>query len=579
MSLLDAPITSSRVTGLFGLSAPVWTRPFFDWDFTALSYLSDGDPVYCVPDVSGCERHLYAVASSVRPIKTTLSNGMAAATFDGTITRMTADSFGVREPAQDTLSGAGTLVVVLRPRPYASQPATTATILNGTGTNAPLLAILNDSTNHTGVVYVGGNALSNNSGQFMPSIMDNGIHVIIATTDGANTTVYVDGYYVSTITGNILGTALTNPRVGCNNGNSNFFAGEMVRMQGFSQRMTADEAWQYTSFVNGYFKLGLTLYPGTLGGTDVFEDTTTSDTSQVRIWTPAEPAANPVLVMFCHPQSGDRNIRPTYWAYPYIRTAMGLGWYACASDMGYSGSPGGTASSWGNTTAQNSMALLYAQMLTRIKGTPKVVLIGASMGGMASALAVIKGTLPVDAVYFIDPALSMWDMYKTSYSSSIDAGYGITASTFQASTLAGATTFSSGVSYAAGKILAIDPTGTNPEQRTVQSVSGAGPYTITLTAPMTYAHASGAKVSDYGTQTAGSDPMLASVANFSGKPVRYTASSSDTAVSMTLNTAAFQSRLSGVATGNVNVLHQGGHLAGGASNPGDFVKFLKSNGF
>lgn len=562
-----------------GMTKTLVARPVAHWDFSALSNLADGATIASVRDVSGNGANLYA--NTLRPTKATDSNGKAVARFSGTNQRLVAETFGVAEPAQNTLGAPASVVMVVKPSAFASQTSQAPVLLQGNGTNAPTISILNDNTTHAGVVFVGGNTLSNNSGQFMPSILDGNYHVIVVTSDSAVTTVYVDGYYVSTITGNVFGTALTKPFIGIGNGGgATLYAGDMAEIALFNARLTADEVMAVTSALNTKWGIGLSLYSNTADGANFYLDSSTSDGSNTRIWTPAQPAASPVLMIFCHPQSGDRNVTPSYWAYPYIRTAMGLGWYTAASDMGYSGSPGGSASSWGNATAQNALALLYADMVSRIGATPKVVLIGASMGGMASATAAIKATLPIDAIYFVDPALSLWDMYKTSYSSSIDSGFSITASTLAASSLAGATSVSSNATYANGTVLAlIDTGGANAEQATVQSVTGSGPYTITFTTPLANAHASGAKISDYGTKTATYDPMLASTAAFVGKPIRYTASSGDGLVPIAQNAQAFQTKLNGIATGNVIVSHQGGHLVGGSANPGDMLRFLKANGF
>ena len=66
-------------------------------------------------------------------------------------------------------------------------------------------------------------------------------------------------------------------------------------------------------------------------------------------------------------------------------------------------------------------------------------------------------------------------------------------STLSASTAVGAATFTTAATFPAGAVLQID-TGTNVEYCSVQSVSGAGPYTITPVKPLTVAHTSGAAV-------------------------------------------------------------------------------------
>jgi len=551
-------------------------RPIFDWDFSKLT-VADGSPVVIVPDMSGNGGHVYQVTSALQPVKQTdTASGLAVGRFNGSTHRMRADTFGNAEPATAGAVTPMTIALVVKPQIPASQPNTTPAIINGTGTNAPLISILNGAGVNTGQVYVGGNALSNNSGQFNPTIMDDNWHIVVVTGNSAVATIYLDGYYVSTITGDIFATALSRPYIAANNGNAQHFAGDIGQIMGFASRLTAIEVKKLTETLAQKWAIDLTLYAAP-DATNYSEDVATSDTSDCRIWTPARPASVPTLVLWCHPQAADRNITPSYFAYPYVRASLAQGWYVAVSNMGFTGSPGGSASSWGNATAQNALLLLYNQMVTRIGSTPRVILIGASMGGCAAALAVIKETIPVNAVYFIDAALSLFDMYKTSYYSSIDAGYGCVAGTLSAAASAGASTVSSSVSYSAGTIVALSTGLSGVELATVQSVSGAGPYTLTLTAPLANNHSSGARISDYGTKTAGNDPMLAATTQFAGLPIRYNASNADTLVAIGPHTTAFAAKMAGIATGNTVKLHLGGHLAAGATDPRDFMEFVQAN--
>lgn len=80
--------------------------------------------------------------------------------------------------------------------------------------------------------------------------------------------------------------------------------------------------------------------------------------------------------------------------------------------------------------------------------------------------------------------------------------------------------------------------------------------------------------SDYAAKTAGHDPYLLSAACYATR-LRFIADTSDTNVSKAGNTDLFRTLVAGTATESGLVTKLGGHLAGAANDPGDFVAFMK----
>lgn len=85
--------------------------------------------------------------------------------------------------------------------------------------------------------------------------------------------------------------------------------------------------------------------------------------------------------------------------------------------------------------------------------------------------------------------------------------------TLSASSAVGVTTLSLPIDPKVGAILTLDPSFATREEVQVLSVAGAGPYTVTLTAPLEQAHANAAAVLYFpGTQTV----LQSAIATISG---------------------------------------------------------------
>jgi hypothetical protein len=529
------------------------------WSATSLSNMSDGTNVKVVPDLSGNGNSLTPPSGGTFMTKQTDSQGYPCIRGDGTAQLF---SYFGGFPAP-IISAPTTFVFVVA----ASTTAGTRTALLQSGTAGNLAIAI--SSGITGTVFADGNSLTMT--KIGPSIMDGAKHIVIVVTDTTSESIYIDGYLVTASTaGNFLGSGMALPYIS--------FKGDLYEASIIQGRMPQDKINSLTKKLASDWGVSTAGTYDAADGSSYYESGTTSDGSTYRLWVPDRPSNVPVLVLWSHPQGQNEQIAPGYFAYSYIHTLRAMGYYVAASSMGYAGSPGTSASSWGNSTAQTSLSQLYTLCASRIGSTPNVVLVGASMGGMANAQAIIENTIPnVKAAFFIDAVFDLYNMYKSStYSGTIDLGYNINTGTLSSSASAGATSISSSVSFANGTILSLDPLGTNPELVTVNGTpTGSGPYTIPLTNPLVYAHNSGVKVSDYGTKTSGKNPMVGSVSNFSGLRTRFIADPSDTAVNKVANTDSFVSRISSITLESNVITKAGGHLAGGASDPRQLVDLIK----
>lgn len=226
-------------------------------------------------------------------------------------------------------------------------------------------------------------------------------------------------------------------------------------------------------------------------------DTTDSGGINVRYWVPPMESmgAEAPLVINCHQLSANEQIPPGYWAYPLIHAAIQQGCMVAASRAhGYN---------WGNPASFVDVVNEY-NLMNAIKPVSKVVLVGASMGGLDAALTAAKKTLPtgkLQGVYLIDPVLDLNWAYTASP--------GGTANGFQAS---------------------------------INAAYG---------------------VTSYAEIPAGHSPLNSyDAANYSGRRWRIYASSADVTVSKAANAAPFHTKIAGVATESAVVNHDtGGHTA------------------
>lgn len=307
-----------------------------------------------------------------------------------------------------------------------------------------------------------------------------------------------------------------------------------------------------------------------------YVDATDSGGIAIRYWLPRDISGAVPLIIWSHPDSQNEQITPGYWAYPLIQAFLQEGYAVIGSNI--------HNRSWGNTASLTDIVNAYNFMTGKVT-VSKVVMAGASMGGLASLLTIAKGNLPagmVKGAVLVDGVTNLANMYNAGlYASVIQTAYGMTSSTLSASSSIGAATLSSSTSFPATTVLTVD-SGANQETVTVSSVSGAGPYTLTLSATATKAHASGVSIfipsasdANYATATTGNDPNLYAASAYAGIRYRFYASAADTSVARASNADAFVTLVSGTATEAAAASHPLGHLDPHGVWPADVIAFVK----
>jgi pimeloyl-ACP methyl ester carboxylesterase len=235
-----------------------------------------------------------------------------------------------------------------------------------------------------------------------------------------------------------------------------------------------------------------------------YTDTTDSASINVRYYIPdAETAAAP-LVIYCHPFTQNEQIQHGTAAYPFAAAAVQEGWMFAGSRM--------HGDNWGDDDAQTDLANLYT-LVSGIRAVSGVILVGASMGGLAACLAVARTTLGagvVKGVALVDAVTNLVWAYTgnaNAYQTAINTAYGI---------------------------------------------------------------------STVGQIPPGNDPNQLSPSVFGSTPFRFYASTTDTSVVKTQNTDLLRAAISGQATESDLVTHNtSGHLNAGAFPPADFIAFSK----
>lgn len=157
-----------------------------------------------------------------------------------------------------------------------------------------------------------------------------------------------------------------------------------------------------------------------------YTDTTDSGGVNVRYWVP--PTPNGQLVIFCRQLGGSELIVSSYWAYPLVHAAIRAGASVVASRA--------HSDTWGNDASLTDVVNEYT-LMNGINSVSRVVLVGASMGGLDALLTAAKGNLPagkVKGVYLIDPVTDLsWAYTATSggtpnaFQASINAAYSVSS--------------------------------------------------------------------------------------------------------------------------------------------------------
>lgn len=557
MGITDAPSTDYRGKPVNALD-PLRDLPNLLgwWDFSTLTG-TDGTAVRRVTDKSGLGQDLVQSTSANQPTKQTDSADGKPVLRVASGQFMQATSLAASWPIGSTVGPPVTIVAVVKPS--ASQVDTFACVAGGITAGGQTRTIIQQST---GTAFASATGVSSSTtGQ---PVMDGAWHVLITASDVSAASQFVDGWLTGTSNAAATADGIKGFTLGAVNSTTNRYVGDVREVMVFAGRLRFDQVQKLTTVLAARAN-GITV--GTPQASVGREDTVSSNGQSIGVWEPTNPSTPKTVILWSHPASQNQLLSPAYWGYPLVHAAMAQGWYFAASNM--------HGDSWGNTSAQADLLDLYNFVNGRYAPT-NVLLVGASMGGLPTALAVAAASIPnMKGAYLIDAALNLKAMYANSlYTASIATAYGLNSGTLSAASLAAATSISSSVSFPSGTSILIDPQGANPETVTTTGApTGAGPFTIPVPA-LGFAHASGAIVSDYPGKTAGFDPNLKPASSYATR-LRFTASTTDTNVVESTNTDAFRSLVAATATESALVPHLSTHLTGAAANPPDFVAFVK----
>lgn len=288
----------------------------------------------------------------------------------------------------------------------------------------------------------------------------------------------------------------------------------------------------------------------------------------IRWWSPpldALGASSPV-VLWSHPQGQNEQLSPSYFGYPFIHACIQEGWRVAATNQH------GVNSS-GAAPAVADLTNLHAYMNAR-HPVSKVILLGGSMGGLATANAVSHTSVPnVVGAAVLDGVFDLAAFYADpTYKGTVVTGFGLAEGTLSGATTIGATSLPTTASYpTTGTQLLVGAGTANVETVTTTGASTGTAVPVTAT---TKTHASADAVSDYPTKTAGYNPMLTAASAFTGIRWRFWASSADTTVPIGTHSTPFAARISAAPEAAVQS-HTGGHLANTGVWPDDLVAFIK----
>lgn len=510
-TIVRGPGEAERAAGVVGLvgakadgtmvlpdgSSPVsggWVNPskliaHYDAQ-SSLSSASVGSTIGRWPDESGSGNHLLQSTAANRPTRQTAENGLPCVRFDGTNDVLQCITLGSAYPNTANIAQPYAIFVA-----YAASAsvASFAVIAGGNGASATgRTLVFTDKT-----VYMAAGASSNQPGE----VVADGVWRTCGAVFGRSSYLLSQNGYPVIIGAAALGTdALGNFTAG-GLAAGNYFTGdigEIVVVQG-------DLSLSEIDSINSYLTRKWTSATvGTVSGIGGYEQTTSPNGQAVRIWNP-ETVGDTAVIM-CHKHGANEQYAPPNADFSLLAAAQSAGYVVAASFM--------HGDTWGNATAQADVLDVWAMLKARHASLTKLVIIGYSMGGLASMSIALGGSIPeLKGVFLVDAASSLSAMFAGNagtYSASIRTAYGIAADG-----------------------------------------------------------------SDYAAKTAGFDPMLISVtAPALSRRYAFMSSPNDTNVVQASNTTAMVARLAG-AVEVTSRGHTGTHLAGVAMRSREFVDFVR----
>lgn len=529
------------------------------WDFSTVSG-ADGDGIRVVRDRSGFNNDAIMQIVANRPtLKLNQKNGLSIARYTATKVLATSGTTWKQPAKAQPIS-----YVALAKTSDVSTVA--KTIIQSTGGTFTGLGIYG-STALTGVAYPFAGAAGIGSGA---PITDGNWHVIIAVLGANSTSVFVDGYLVASANTQSQGTNTATGALWIGSTSSTGgFTGDLAEVMAFNTELTLAQVKSVTDYLNVKWALGLTV-PAAESVT--WYDANDSTGQSVRYFVPNQLGATAPLVVFNHQQGGTNALTPGAAAWYNIVHALVEAGYIVAMPTNH-GTDG-----WTSDLSSQDGANVVTYVEANIVPVDRIVVVGMSMGGGLAAQQAKDGKYgtKLKGVYIVDGGLNLGELNKV-LPTSIGPAFSVVTGTNTVAITAGATSFTSSVSFAAGTKVLVDR-GANPEIVTVAPAgpTGAGPYVIPITGTFSFAHAVSKDVSDYPTKTAGHDPVLYTAGQLpTGKRWRFVASPIDTLAVKTLNVDIFKPVVDTLASPLESdvVTHPTTHLGVGAWIPQDVVAF------
>ena len=465
------------------------------WDASLLTQ-ANGASVPSVPDQGPLGLPLAQYTLAMQPTKQTGPNSLPVMRFTGA-QRLRAE--GMAQPFPLPIGTAQPVTYIAVMKGTNSLTGYQGLVSSGNTTNRLRLLLQGDNAKGGAYLWSGANGADTTGAV---SVRDDAWHIVVGVFDTASASIYVDGQLAAYTATQAHGTeALSAVTVGGVEGASDgYFVGDIGEVLICGDRLSLNQIKNVSDALGA--KWGI---PVTSAFNDFsYEQTTSTNGQRVRIFTPEETTSSSnVAILWQHPHGANEQLYPNYFNSWLVNAALRKGWTVAASQM--------HDDSWGNNNATADMLDLY-NLLNSRRNITKVVLVGGSMGGVATALALANGSIPnIKGAYFIDAVLSLSALYANpTYTASIQAAYGI---------------------------------------------AGDG--------------------SDYAAKTAGHDPLLLNASAFTAKRLRFSASANDTTVNKANNTDAFRTMIGTTPTEYGLVTHTQNHLSRTGLSASDFVSFVQ----
>lgn len=252
-------------------------------------------------------------------------------------------------------------------------------------------------------------------------------HVLCGVFDTSCGATFVDGRLMHADTTQAHGA---NPWVGLAIGarpdGSESLSGDIARIVAFQGRLTHSEIQAFSTRLGRLYGVetadahpGVVVVDSTAGGTY---------NGSIRYWLPGDGSSPTALIIYSHQAgagSSGHQVSTTFATYPAIHEFLREGW-AVVAPLAYSSS---SSDNWGATRGMQHTLDAYNFMKNKCPNIARVGMVGVSMGGLISSLAVagVDVTIPnVKGVAMIDAVWDLASMYaNATYTSSIRTAYGI----------------------------------------------------------------------------------------------------------------------------------------------------------